>query len=182
MDHNTIMPHINRLREESKDYFSSNGAYEHTTYPLLHRSSDLYIHMGPIYYMFDHIITKNIGASKDDMFKLFHGLNAFDMFNIYPNDIIFVPIKQHASVLYRFNFDEKAKYYLYYSNSGRGTGNHPMYKSNNNHDMVCPKIFLFNNSILRYNFGSELIQIIPVRMCKKHIYQRSFNIAIYFAE
>ena len=24
--------------------------------------------------------------------------------------------------------------------------------------------------------------IIPVRMCKKHIYQRSFNIAIYFAE
>ena len=113
-DHDSYIKKIrNSVIDEEKDMFPWPMQY-----PLMSATQDLHTHMAHFYYMFDHQINPDIGSTIDDMQNMFKNIKAYDLFNIDPANISKVPIKEHVSVLYKFDrmIDTSVKYYLYYSN------------------------------------------------------------------
>jgi len=133
-------------------------------------NNDLSIPPFPLYYMFDHLLNKDMGSEIDPLNQLCHDIKANELFNILVLDLDPEPtdnlhssgIEGHASVMYRFT--RNGKFYLYYSNSGLGVSvNHPCYTSTpSDKYMVCPKILLFPDERVRAKFINLLKNFIDM--------------------
>ena len=136
-------------------------------YPQLgDKIEDVHTHMAHLYYMFDGQINKNVGSVPRNIYNIFRNSDAFKLFGVDERKISDIPINLHYSVLYKFDrtyIDKTVKHYLYYSNSGLGIDNHPLYestKSEKKYKMICPKIFLFNENEKRTLFCNAVKNII----------------------
>ena len=125
----------------------------------------------PLYYMFDLQLNQDIGSSSGDLHNILIGIDAYKLFNVDHTNIVHLPIKEHASILYKIDYDDSNKWYIYYSNSGLGIDNHPTYISSIVQNMmVCPKILSFSSKQLRDDTCSILCDVITKTYEIKSIY------------
>jgi hypothetical protein len=103
--------------------------------------NNLNVNICPIYYLFDNIIKDDIGCTVPVRNRVMEFTEAYTIFNIDKRNIVDISCGNHSTILY--TFINKTRHYLYYSNSGLGVQNQPLYISNiKNIGMTCPKIYL----------------------------------------
>jgi hypothetical protein len=127
----------------------------------------------PIFYLFDHIIDKIGGCAEQIRTIIRKTFELDNFFCLDENGITDINASTHATILYRFIFNDRK--YLYYSNSGLGIDNQLLDKYN--HITAC-KILYFpeSKSNLWKNISSIIKEIILVY---KKISSSSYDDIIY---
>ena len=105
----------------------------------------------PVYYLFDGYINENIGSSSEHNKNVAELLDIFDNTHIIPKNITYSTHPTHATIFYKFDYNNK--YYIYYSNSGLGINNNITINN-----CVAPKVYY----TLDKTSGENFIKVITL--------------------
>lgn len=92
--------------------------------------------LSPLFYLFDDKFKENtkISLIPDALKTLISSLNLNELFTIERDNMTYMSLSSHATIFYKFNYNERN--YIYYSNSGLGINNQLCYR-----EMTSCKIF-----------------------------------------
>ena len=98
----------------------------------------------PIYYLFDHDIDKNIGASVNHRTNIRDLLDLDKLFHLDNGTIHNVSTSGHSTILYNFRYNRRN--YIYYSNSGLGIRENQLFNDKNK-TTSCRIFYITNNDL-----------------------------------
>jgi len=128
----------------------------------------------PIHYFFDNYINDKIGNTYNYVFNYFDILKFNEIFKIDKNNLHYVGLDKHQTIIYTFRHNDEC--YIYYSNSGLGSNKY-QYVDINKNTTAC-KMYKFNdvsNDLNLLNLlCNDIIQIINV-IIQKIKYNEKIN-------